>query len=235
VRLDRRARERAGKVRHAIRGRGLPVVHFLHVGKTGGSAVKAALRPVATVGPYRLDLHGHAFTLADVGPDERFFFATRDPVARFVSAFYSRRRGGAPPARDPWSRAEARAFERYATANDLAERIDSDDEARAAMDEITHIRSHYSSWFGTSEEFLARQDQLLFVLRMERLSGDFAELLQLLGLEGRAALPDDDVRSHRGPAQVDRSLSDRAVANLRDWYAADLAFVELCDRLDRER
>jgi hypothetical protein len=235
VNLEQQARQRVGKLRHAIRGRGLPVVHFIHVGKTGGSAVKAALRPVATGGPNRLDLHGHNFTLADVGPDAKFFFATRDPVQRFVSAFYSRRRGGAPPARDPWTTEEEAAFARYATANELADRIDTDAEAQQAMGAITHIRSHYSSWFGTNDEFLARRDQLLFVLRIERLQDDFQKLVRMLGLEGRAALPEDGVRSHRGPAEVDRSLSDHAIANLRDWYADDIAFVELCDRLDLDR
>jgi hypothetical protein len=235
VNLQRRARERLGKIRHAYRGRGKPVAQFLHVGKTGGSAVKAALRPVATAGPFRLDLHGHQFTLAQVKPDEVFFFATRDPVKRFVSAFYSRRRGGAPPSRDPWSPAERLAFERFDTANDLAERIDSEDEARAAMDQIVHIRSHYSAWFGTPDEFLARRPSLLMVLRLEHLDDDFPHLLRKLGLEDRAALPDDRYRSHRGPEGVDRSLSDRAVANLQEWYRDDIEFVALCDELARER
>ena len=40
-----------------------PVSHFIHVGKTGGTALKAALRPYATEGSFRLDLHGHQFAL----------------------------------------------------------------------------------------------------------------------------------------------------------------------------
>ncbi len=231
--LKNRVRQRLGKARHAYRGRGLPVVHFLHVGKTGGSAVKAALRPVATVGPNRLDLHGHDFTLEQVAPDERFFFAIRDPVKRFVSAFYSRRRGGAPPSRAPWSRAEEAAFARFTTANDLAEQLDSEPAARAAMNEIVHIRSHYSAWFGSPEQLLARRDSLLAVLRTEHLDDDFARLLDRLGLTGRATLPDDH-RAHPGPAGVDRSLSDRAVVNLRDWYADDAAFLDVCASLARD-
>jgi len=230
VNLQDRARQRLGAVRHAYRGRGLPVVQFLHVGKTGGSAVKAALRPVATAGPYRLDLHGHRFTLAQVKPGEEFFFATRDPVERFVSAFYSRRRGGAPPSRDPWSAAERQAFARYDTANALAEQIDRDADARAAMGAITHIRSHYSAWFGSPDDFIARRDDLLMIMRLDHLNDDFSKLLHKLGLEGRAELPVDH-RSHRGPAGVDRSLSERALVNLRTWYRDDIEFVDLCNSI----
>jgi hypothetical protein len=234
VKLPAAARERLGKVRHAYRGRGLPRVHFLHVGKTGGTAVKAALRPVATAGPYRLDLHGHTFRLAQVGPDEQFFFATRDPVDRFVSAFYSRRRGGAPPSRVPWSPAEALAFRQFATANELAARIDSDAAARAAMGAIVHIRDHYSAWFVDPDGLLARRDALLAILRLEHLDDDFPPLVARLGLEGRAELPRDERRAHRGPSAVDTSLSEHAVDNLRAWYADDYAFLEVCTSIAQD-
>ena len=209
----------------------MPRVHFLHIGKTGGSALKRALRPVATAGPNRLDLHGHQFTLDQAKPGERFFFTTRDPITRFVSGFYSRRRGGQPPSRDPWSAAEAEAFREFGTPNELAEQIDTTADARRAMESIVHVRSPYSTWFGPPEDFLARRDDLLFILRLEHLNEDFERLLPRLGLEGRATLPTDDLGSHRGPVEFDRSLSELAVANLRSWYADDFRFVELCESI----
>lgn len=233
--LERSLRRTLGRVRHAYRGRGRPRAHYLHVGKTGGTAVKAALRPVATQGRYRLDLHGHDFTLADVPSGERFFFAVRDPVSRFVSAFYSRKRRGADPGGlHPWSPAEAEAFAEFPTANALAEQIDGSPSAAAAMRSIVHVRSHYSTWFGPPGELLTRRSDLLFVLRQEHLDADFARLVDRLGLAGRAALPTDDPRAHRGPRDVDRTLSDRAVGNLREWYADDIRFVELCESLAAE-
>jgi hypothetical protein len=201
------------------------------VGKTGGSAVKRALRPVSTAGTYRLDLHGHLFTLGDVRPGQKFFFATRDPLTRFVSGFYSRLRGGAPPSRAAWSPDEERAFARFATPNDLAERIDADAEARRAMRAIVHVQSPYSSWFGTADDLAARRGDLLFILRQEFLDLDFAALLPRLGLADRAALPHDDAGAHRGMAGVDRSLSERAVTNLRGWYAEDYEFLAYCAEL----
>jgi len=229
--LKGKVRPALGRVRHAYRGRGKPRAHFLHVGKTGGTALKTALRPVATAGSYRLDLHGHQFPLARVRVGERFFFATRDPIARFVSGFYSRQRRGEPPSRSPWSPGEVQAFQEFRTANELAEQIDSDSRARQAMRAIVHVRSPYSSWFGPPDDFLERLDDLLFILRLEHLADDFPRLLSRLGLEGRTALPADDGGSHRGATAVDRTLSARAVANLRAWYERDYRFIELCESI----
>lgn len=224
-------RRQLGRARHAYRGRGRPRAHFIHIGKTGGSAVKRALRPVSTAGTYRLDLHGHRFTLDDVRPGEKLFFATRDPLTRFVSGFYSRRRGGALPGRAAWSPEEAEAYREFATPNELAERIDSDPRARAAMRAIIHVQSPYASWFGSIDRLRSRRDDLLFILRQEHLDEDFAALLPRLGLEGRAALPTDDAGAHRGTKGVDRSLSAAAVDNLRAWYADDFDFVAGCAEL----
>jgi hypothetical protein len=201
------------------------------VGKTGGSAVKRALRPVSTAGTYRLDLHGHRFTLDDVRPGESFFFSTRDPLTRFVSGFYSRLRGGAPPSNAPWSAAEAEAFRTYATANELAERIGDDPAARRAMRSIIHVQSPYASWFGSVDRLRARRPDLLLILRQEHLDADFGVLLGRLGLDGRASLPSDDASAHRGRRDVDRTLSPHAVENLRAWYADDYAFLACCAEL----
>lgn len=222
-------RRALGQARHAYRGRGKPRAHYLHVGKTAGTALKVALRPVATAGSYRLDLHGHEFTLAQVPAGEKFFFATRDPIARFVSGFYSRQRRGEPPF--VWSAGEVRAFQEFRTANELAEQIDSNPSARAAMRAIVHVQSPYSAWFGAPDDLLGRLDDLLFILRLERMADDFPRLLLRLGLEGRTALPAGDVGSHRGDPGVDRTLSARAVANLHAWYDDDYRFVELCESI----
>jgi hypothetical protein len=229
MKLRRKVRRALGQARHAYRGRGRPRAHYLHVGKTAGTALKVALRPVATAGPYRLDLHGHEFTLAEVPAGDRFFFATRDPVARFVSGFYSRQRRGEPPF--VWTPGEVEAFREFRTPNELAEQIDRSPSARAAMRAILHVQSPYSAWFGAPDDFLARRDDLLFVLRVEHMADDFPRLLLRLGLDGRTALPAGDAGSHRGAPGLDRTLSERAITNLHAWYDDDYRFVELCESI----
>jgi hypothetical protein len=57
--------------------------HFLHVGKTGGTAVKHALQPIAA--RFGIVLHPHPTTLPEVPAGEFFFFFLRDPAARFAT------------------------------------------------------------------------------------------------------------------------------------------------------
>src|SRR5205823_2768329 len=96
------------------------LVNLLHVGKTGGTAVKHALRTALHAGGYCIRLCRHGVRLRDVPPGEKVVFFVRDPASRFVSGFYSRLRQGRPRYTSPWSRAEKAAFGRFGTPNDLA-------------------------------------------------------------------------------------------------------------------
>ena len=77
-------------------------VHFLHIGKTGGTAFKHAIttarRQNARLGALTpaLHLHPHTVHLRDIPKGDRFFFFLRDPISRFVSGFYSRKNQGHP-------------------------------------------------------------------------------------------------------------------------------------------
>ena len=210
-------------------------LHFLHPGKTGGTAIKAALEPVAGSGRFHLELHRHGTRLQDVPAGELFFFSIRDPITRFVSGFCSRQRQGQPRVFRPWTEGEARAFGRFSTANQLAERIFDDEHAADAMREVGHVNRSYWYWFGDEVAFLARSADLFFIARQSRLDDDFRTLATLLQLGPGVALPTDDVLAHRNPPDVDRRLSIRAKANLLRWYARDCAFVELCERIHADR
>jgi hypothetical protein len=210
-------------------------LHFLHPGKTGGTAIKAALQPVAASGRFHLELHRHGTRLQDVPAGEQFFFSIRDPITRFVSGFFSRQRQGQPRVFRPWTEGEARAFRRFSTANELAECIFDDEHAAEAMREIGHVNRSYWYWFGDEAAFLARAADLFFIARQPRLDEDFRTLATLLQLAPGVTLPTDDVQAHRNPQNLDRRLSNKAKANLLHWYASDCAFVELCERIRADR
>ena len=125
-------------------------VHVLHIGKTGGSALKAALRPL---GRPDIVLHDHDFTLADLPERSLAVVSIRHPLDRFVSGFYSRRRRGRPLYDVAWSQAEAAAFARFPTANALAEGLEAADDgarasAREAVRAIAHTRTFLTDWLG---------------------------------------------------------------------------------------
>ncbi len=91
--------------------------HFLHIGKTGGSAVKSALMPYREASIYDIEFHGHNFPISSVPEGEKFFFFLRNPLTRFSSGFYSRKRKGLPRYNLEWSRLERVIFEKFNSPN----------------------------------------------------------------------------------------------------------------------
>jgi len=94
-----------------------PIIHFLHIGKTGGSAIRSAIQRKSFLSGDMLFsssamvlTHGHNFRLKDVPKGEYAFFVVREPISRFVSGFYSRLRKGYPKNNNPWSKEEEWAF-----------------------------------------------------------------------------------------------------------------------------
>jgi hypothetical protein len=206
-------------------------LHFLHIGKTGGTAVKWALRHCA-VPHLMLRLHPHGVRLRDVPEGDGVFFFVRHPIGRFVSGFYSRQREGRPRYFSPWTPAERQAFNVFSTPNELALALSSPDpEKRSrgyhAMAHIEHVRRSYWDWFEDERYFESRLADIWFIGFLERLDDDFAVLRTALGLPS-AMLPRDDVAAHRNPAHVNVALDEPAIANLKRWYERDFVFLHLC-------
>ena len=231
--LPTKPRKVARRLLARMQGRG--IVHLLHIGKTGGTAVKHALSPHLDLPRWAVFLSGHSVTLKSVPPGEKVVFFTRDPIKRFVSAFFSRQRQGLPRHHLPWTEEEAAFFKEFETPSQLGEGLSSSDDAararaQAAMKSIRHIRSSYWEWFGDESYFASRTADILFVGRQETLSQDFEFLKTVLELPASLSLPTDEVQAHRNPTNLNKKLSETAVANLQEWYARDYEFLALCQK-----
>lgn len=206
--------------------------HFLHIRKTGGSALTAALAPIAAARGIVLHArHPHRTTLADIPDGERVFFIIRHPVARFVSGFNSRLRMGRPLFNRPWTTTEAAAFARFTTPNALAEALSSRDAAArnaacAAMEDIRHINAPLSQWLTSIDYVCERKAGIVWVGETETLGRDFARLKNTFGLPPALALPDDPVTSHRTPDNLSTALSEMGRANIEAHYAADIVLFK---------
>lgn len=216
--------------------RGKKAVHLLHIGKTGGTAIKAVFSTYPETPRYLLLNQRHAVRLQDIPVGEKVVFMTRDPISRYVSGFISRLRQGLPRHRGPWSEAERIAFQDFTTPNELAVALSSENEDRRqkavqAMKGIYHVRSSMWDWFGDEQYLQSRLDDILFAGRQEYLSADFEALKKKLLLPEEASLPVDDVAAHRTPDHFDKKLSDEAVANLKQWYAREYDFLEMCRKV----
>ncbi len=212
-------------------------IHFLHIGKTGGTAIKFALGPIAQ--KHSIVLHEHRIRLRDVPEEEPVFFFIRNPLTRFVSGFNSRLRRGLPRYFSPWNSVEAWAFESFPSASCLGEGLSDPDaarkeQARSAMTGIDHVGLTYGYWFSSFDELRERNGPS-FVGLQEHLDKDFERLKLILGLPQDLALPNDAVAKHSTPAEFDTNLSDRAKVNLYDWFANDVSFYEACKELRRSQ
>lgn len=228
--LYKSCKRKARKTRERFDRR--PVAHFLHVGKTAGTALRFTLHDVRRSTRYRMVLHGHKARLERVPEGEKFFFCVRDPVDRYVSAFLSRQREGRPRFYVPWSEDEALAFSHFESPEDLALALSAPDElhrsrAEEAMRSIRHLSNSYWDWFRDPEYFTRRSDDLLWIGRQGSL--DIAGLGHALGVEG-LTLPEDATTANRATSPKPE-LSDVARQNLNEWYADDYAFLSLCDEM----
>jgi len=213
--------------------RGKTPVHFLHIGKTGGTALKYVFKEYYTTEKYEIFTHSHRVHLNHIPAGEKVLFFLRDPVGKFVSAFYSRKREGRPRTYNPWTRGEREAFENFNTPNELAKALSSEnielkDKAIKAMKDIGHIRKSYWDWFLSEDYFLSRRRDILFVGFQESFNRDFEKLKNILMLPEEATLPTDEINTHRNPLDVDKSLDMDSIENLKKWYEKDYHFIDIC-------
>ena len=205
-------------------------IHLLHIGKTGGSALKNALKETG------IQLHPHETTLKSIPKGDKVIFSVRDPVDRFVSGFYSRKRQGAPRGHVPWTPEEAEAFGTFETPNALAHALRTKQpEAIEAMQSISHVNSSYWDWFEHEEYLQNRMDDILFVLQQEHLDKDFEVLKRIID-RPTLLLPTDDAGSHRSPEAEDRHLDPECYDTLQEWYKTDYEVLHLLqEHMERTR
>ena len=210
------------------------VIHFIHISKTGGTSIKTALnRHLYVTNRYLICLHTHNFRLKDIPIGDGAFFFLRDPISRFISSFYSRKRMGKPRYNIPWSVDEEIAFSHFSTPNELALALSAKDvniqnSAISAMKSIKHVNSSYSDWFDSKDYFLSRLTDIKFIGFQESLEQDFTNLRKILYLPKVVKLPQDATKAHRSPSHLDTYLEDKAKQNLLEWYVSDYEFFELC-------
>lgn len=221
-------------------------IHFLHIRKSGGTAIKHALRQVTKgtgkqlTTPFgELHNHPHSFRFGDVPEGDLAIFSVRDPASRFVSGFYSRLRKGAPRYNREWSDAERKCFGWFSTPQELADALTKRwgpqrKKAEFAMNSIRHLRRPMVWWTGPAPEFRKLLPQVLYIARQETLDEDFERLKKLLDLPPDLSLPSDPVKAHRFTGDNDRSLTPKMLDALREWYAKDYELLEVCEEARKE-
>ena len=214
-------------------------VSILHIGKTAGTALFAAIRQAKT--DNKIILHGHAFSIHTVWkkfPQRNVIFGVREPLARYVSSFNSRLREGLPRHHTPWTKSEQVAFSLFPTPNALAEALSSSSPMERAAAELSmlgikHVSKPMSSYLGSVDNLRKNKEKIKFVYLTETFDQDFEIMRRMLSL-GEVSPPKDDVGAHKMPDEMDTRLSDKARENLMRWYQKDLEIYDYCKTMHQQ-
>lgn len=208
-------------------------VHFLHIGKCAGTYLKALADKINAGGHgVQIITHPHRVMLLNLPPRATYFFSIRRPETRFVSSFYSRKRKGQPRYNSEWTPLERVSFAVFEHANDLAEALFetsvTGQHAFAAMKSIEHLALDQSDYVRGCGFFLTEWPPIA-IIRQEHFDRDVGVLYRRLGIARPPQVMADAVTAHRNDYQGARPLSEKAIANLRRWYAQDEEFYRICD------
>ena len=226
-------------------------VHFLHIGKTGGSAIKDALkagirkqekykniRNIKNHKKYsirgfceeydQIKFHGHGTTLENIPDTDFFFFCIRHPINRYVSGFNSRLNQGRPRYNCPWTKQEQIAFSRFKTPSELAESLSSADiqdknAALKAMQSIRHVRDPMTQWFTSYENLLKRSKRLICLCDQKNLSDDYEILLKRFKIKEEFRDFVELKLVHAASKTISKNLSNLAVNNLTLHYFDEIS------------
>jgi hypothetical protein len=214
---------------------------MLHIGKTGGTYTRHVISAIPAA-RHSIRFLDHQFTLETAlksFPDERAIFAIRDPLAIFVSGFYSRMRKGQPLYNVPWSPDEAIAFSSFQTPNQLAEALGSSQtelkvRAEFSMRSIYHVARCLHFYLLSVAFVRQNRSRVSFILRQANLDDDISRLLTKNGIANSHEPVHDDLIRHSSPADMDRTLSPAAIRNLTVWYKTDFELYAECQALASE-
>ena len=172
--------------------------------------------------------------MRDIPEDARYFFSIRNPISRFYSGFYSRKRKGQPRRNAEWTIFDEFAFDEFEEANDLAEALFSggvmERKAVAAIKSIRHTAQNQFDWFYCCGSFLDVRPPV-YIIRQENFDEDFQAFMIHANLEkylDKVEIARDGVASHANDYSKTPPLSEKARQNLEIWYAQDMAFHRMC-------
>lgn len=214
----------------------IPPICVLHIGKTGGSFLRSVLRHNETHWQTPLQLLGHGATLKSTarrfGADRKLAIVVRDPISRFVSAFYSRQRQGRPTYQSQWSAEEAAAFLWFETAEELALALASNQPrqksaALFAFGAIQHLKADMRFYLGGVEQLLAERKNVTVCVDLPNLDAHLPQIMSRLSVPNFEMPPTP--KTHAAPDPLP-SLSAAAQAALRTHWAEEFELYDVaCD------
>ncbi|MGR3617060.1 MAG: hypothetical protein ACU0BB_13590 [Paracoccaceae bacterium] len=232
----KRARRNMRREAKRLPREGREVIHFLHISKTGGTALFHALRPVSETQERYIFLHEHWVRLRDIPTGQKVVFFTRDPISRFVSSYDFLKRNLGGRGDRIWPDQEINltksVFSQWPEARYLAESLASKEpRASQTMMTLRQIRYGCEAWLGSAAYLGKRKDDILFIGQQEQFEQDCAELFALLG-HSNLRLPTGKAANRTPTPPQTLTMAGRAA--ISDWYCLSYQILDECERIRSE-
>tara|TARA_B100001939_G_C16945327_1_gene620059 strand:+ start:4165 stop:4854 length:690 start_codon:yes stop_codon:yes gene_type:complete len=184
---------------------------LIHIGKCGGSSVRKDLEN-AGISFYYVHVNTVKYD-----PSKKYIFLLRNPIDRFVSAFYWRKKNVIEFSK-PINEYEKKMFNKYKDVNSLALDI-YDDHGNIQLDlkkesnYIHHIVQDIDFHIGSLLEKIHKND-IHSVITTENIVEDIKNSFNI------------DIKSHEKSNKNQYSLSDTAYSNLKKYLSKDYECIK---------
>ncbi len=207
-------------------------IKFLHIGKTGGSFIRDNLKLIDIDNKVKFLTHKESILEND---GYQYIFFIRNPIDRFISAFWSRYRKGNPRYNFEWTIEEKITFEYFKTPNQLAEAIFSDDKyikekANKAIESIPHLRMNLSFHLKDKDNIKDCIGKILYIGRLETINNDLNNIIKILGYskEDLKEIKNDNITTHKTPSEYSKlsNISKLGKMNLTKYFKNDYEIIK---------
>ena len=205
-------------------------INYLHIGKTAGTSFRVSVQSNKKLNEI-IVYNSHKLRMPDVVKG-KVLFAVRDPLSRFVSAFYHRqkklRRHREEGMDSTWYSNEIKSLDKYPDINMLLSDLFSENRkrnlsAKRAISNIMHlgIYGSYWYWFKSGKYLKSNIDRIYQVIRQENFNSDMILLAEKLD-----AVPIEIAQTRVGDKKinpVESTYFERLLSYLKKEYE----FIEI--------
>lgn len=206
---------------------------FLHINKCGGTNLDDAFKKINKLQKkIQIIKRSHNFKLRHLSQNQSYLISIRDPISRFVSGYYSRYRKGYPVTYKEWSLKEKDAFEKFPSANILAESLyeknkRKNKDAFEAMNSIYHLNFFIKDFI---EPKFFKKKKPIYIFRTKNLKEDFKKFTKIYNLPNVNLSTKRKKKHNTIYGKKMKYLSNKAIKNLRTYYKKDfLVYKKILD------